>query len=81
MKTKKMRVPPRNTQMLGPMVEGFAVVEWCPTPDGSGKPTAVAIVFNVAQFGDVVLRLKSRRAVDATIDALIEHRDVVFGDS
>ena len=65
--------------MFGPMVEGFDVVQWCPTPDGSGDPTAVALVFNVRELGDIVVRLKSREMVDQTIAALEENRDAVFG--
>lgn len=73
------KIPPSNTPLVGPMVEGVTVAEWCPTPDGSGKPTAVAIVFNCREVGDVVLRLGSRRAVDEMIDALVERGDSVFG--
>jgi hypothetical protein len=62
------------------MVDGFSVCEWCPTPDGSGAPEAVAVVFNMRSVGDVVLRLRSRRAVDEMIAALEKHRDVVFGE-
>jgi len=72
------RIPPKNTELEGPMVEGYAVAEWCPTPDGTGPAEAVAVVFNIAGFGDVVLRLKTRRAVNAMIAALIHHRDEVF---
>jgi hypothetical protein len=73
------RPPPRNTEMFGPMVEGFSVVQWCPTRDGSGKPEAVALVSDVRELGDIVMRLKSRDAVNQTIAALEEHRDAVFG--
>ncbi len=69
---------PRNTEMFGPMVHGFTVVQWCPSPDGTGKPTAVALVFNVREMGDIVMRLKSREMVDQTIAALKLHRDAVF---
>lgn len=70
---------PNKVALLGPVVEGFTVGQWCQSRDGTGKPTAVAVVFNVRSLGDVVLRLHSRRAVDETIQALIEHRDAVFG--
>ena len=72
------RTPPAKTEMFGPMVDGLTVGEWCPTPDGSGKPEAVALVFNVREFGDLVMRLKSRRACNEIIDALTAHRDAVF---
>lgn len=74
------KIPPTNTQLLGPMVDGFTVGQWCSSPDGSGPATAVAVIFNLQQVGDVMLRLKSRRAVDEMIAALEEHRNAVFGD-
>lgn len=72
------KTAPPNTEMFGPMVDGFDVVQWCPTRDGSGEPEAVALVFNVRELGDIVMRLKSRDAVDRTIAALEEHRDAVW---
>lgn len=77
-KFKAGKVPPPKTEMFGPMVDGFSIAAWCPTPDGSGPATAVALVFNVRELGDIVMRLKSRRAVDETIAALAQHRDEVF---
>ena len=53
------KTPPSHTEMFGPMVDGFTIAQWCPSPDGSGKPTAVAVVFNVRELGDIVMRLKS----------------------
>lgn len=73
------RIPPAGVELLGPMVTGIAVAAWCPTADGSGEPEAVAIVFNMSQLGDVVLRLKSREEVDEMIAALNKHADSVFG--
>lgn len=73
------KIPPANLELLGPMVDGFTIAQWCPTLDGSGPSTAVAIIFNIRELGDVVLRLKSRRAVDDTIEALKESADAVFG--
>lgn len=72
------RIPPTSVGLLGPMVKGFAVGQWCESADGSGDPVAVAVVLNIAQLGDVVLRLHSRRAVNEMIDALIDQRDEVF---
>lgn len=67
--------------LLGPMVEGYSVGAWCPTQDGSGKPEAVAISFNVARIGDIVLRLKNPRAVDEMIRLLEEYKKEVWPDS
>jgi hypothetical protein len=79
MQVTQGRAPPPNTEMFGPMVDGFDVVQWCPTRDGTGAPEAVALVFNVRELGDIVVRLRSREVVDRTIAALEEHRDAVWG--
>jgi len=72
------RTAPAKAALFGPAVDGITVAEWCSTPNGSGRPEAVALVFNIRELGDIVMRLKSRRACDELIDALIEHRDAVF---
>jgi len=79
MKKAKMRVPPEKTPLLGPMVEGYLVGEWCPTQDGSGPAKAVAVVFNLQEAGDIVLKLHTKLAVDEMISALEVTRDGVFG--
>ena len=80
MKLSQPRIPPANTQLIGPKVQdGVVVAEWCPTPDGSGPATAVALIFNVREFGDIVMRLKSRRVVEELIENLKTHADNVFG--
>lgn len=73
------RMTPAKTALYGPEVVGFTIAEWCPTEDGSGKPEAVAIVFNLHEVGDVILRLRSQRVVDETIAALATHAASVFG--
>ena len=60
---------------------GYDVIEWQPSPDGTGKPTAVCVVmpFKVGGAeGSMMLRLKSRRAVDELIATLERHRDGVW---
>lgn len=64
----------------GLTIESYTVGSWCPTPDGSGKPVAVALCLEVPKLPySLVMRLKSRRAVNDMIAALREHRDEVFG--
>lgn len=80
MQVRMPRTVPSNTQLLGPHVEdGVVVGQWCPTPDGSGPPVAVALIFNLPSHGDIVMRLKSRRAVDEMIRQLEHHAAEVFG--
>lgn len=64
----------------GITIEEYTVGSWCRSPDGSGKPEAVALCLTVKGLpGPLVMRLKTRRAVDDMIRALKEHRDNVFG--
>lgn len=47
---------------------------------GTGPATAVAFILNLRNTPfPLVMRLKSKRAVDELIDALKHHRDDVFG--
>ena len=78
-KSNEGMMPPGRVQLIGPAVQGLTVCSWCPSPDGSGDPVAVALVFNIVEIGDIVMRLKSRRAVDDVIDALQKHKTDVFG--
>lgn len=58
------------------------VVEWHPLPDGQGSPTQVHIVITPAPPLDdlrFLMRLKSKAACDAMIEALQRHRDNVWG--
>lgn len=60
---------------------GYDVIEWQPSADGTGQPTAVCLVlpFKIGEsVGRLMLRLKSRRAVDELIATLERHRDGVW---
>lgn len=69
-------------------VDGFGVGQWCPTPDGTGKPEAVVIYYKTDALdikltdgrpvGQLGLRLKSRHMVNTLISILEHHRDEVF---
>jgi len=64
----------------GLTIKQYTVGQWCRSTDGTGKPEAVAICLELDGFaGALVMRLKTRRAVDDMIAALREHRDGVFG--
>lgn len=66
--------------------EGYTVGQWCPTPDGSGAPTAVvlSVEFSGQHTLDgwpcsaIGLRLKSRHAINTLIEVLEKYRDEVF---
>jgi hypothetical protein len=65
----------------GLTIESYTVASWCPSPDGSGPATAVALILEVKQLPySLVMRLKSGDAVNDMIRALEEHRDLVFGE-
>lgn len=60
--------------------EGYSVLEWHPTPDGSGPATAVIFAHHCALLGDpplkidVLTRLKSPGELDRLIAVLERHR-------
>lgn len=60
-------------------IEGYTVGSWCPTKDGSGPPEAVAIMLEVAGV-PILLRLKSRQAVNDMIESLERYREDVWPD-
>lgn len=53
-------------------VDGYDVGSWCPTPDGSGKPTAVQLTFDLP-IGKVSMRFKSAGELRRFIGALSRH--------
>lgn len=80
------KIGPQGTPDLA-QFEGYTVAQWCPTPDGSGPPTAVVLQLDVANVHFVVngrraaavgLRLKSRHAINVLLEILERHRDAVF---
>lgn len=62
----------------GPALKGFTVGSWCPTKDGSGTPTAVAITIQVKGLGDLVMRLKSPERVDDMVKLLLQYKQEVW---
>lgn len=78
-------LPPVNRvprELLGLTLIGYTVGSWCPTQDGSGPPEAVALGLVVDGFpGELVMRLKSPRAVDELIAALQRHKADVWPDA
>lgn len=78
-----MPPPERNPRpLIGPAVESFSVGSWCPTSDGSGEPTAVAISVRTKwnrelPAVDIVIRIKSPEELDRVVQMLLRHkRDV-----
>lgn len=68
----------KKETLRGPNLESISVGAWCPTPDGTGKPTAVAITLQVQGFGDLVMRLKSPERVDEIVRLLLQYKQVVW---
>jgi hypothetical protein len=67
-----------RSPLIGPKLKGYTIGSWCPTLDGSGPPEAVALTINVQGMGDLVLRLKSKRAVDEMIELLQQYKEDVW---
>jgi hypothetical protein len=82
------RLPPMSRNvgpLIGPNLDSYTVGSWCPTPDGSGQPIAVAISFRVLLepdgHMDCVVRLKSPMAVDQMIQCLLRHKRDVWPEA
>ncbi len=80
----KNRLPPAERggrPLIGPTVKEFTVGSWCPTPDGSGAPEAVAVSILLNNGMDIVLRLKTPKSVDFMIQSLLRHKREVWPDA
>ncbi len=80
----KRRLPPptgHERELFGPTVVSFTVGSWCPSRDGTGPATAVGISIETERHGDLVLRLKSPRAVDQMIQMLLRHKRDVWPEA
>lgn len=62
-------------------IDCYVVSEWCELPDGRGPASQVwlRLVMKDPLIPELVLRLKTARAVDELIDTLMKHREGVFG--
>lgn len=74
-----MKHKPNETYLTTSDLE---VVSWSPGEEGENvPPTQVHILYRVAGFDALfAMRLKSKAVTDSLIDALIKHRDHVWGD-
>lgn len=55
-------------------LKSYDVFEWCPTPDGSGPPEQVHVIYDVGGIGKMVVRFKSAGELDRFIAVLTRHR-------
>ncbi len=78
----KTNLPPHNVQGMAKFADAYEVASWSPgTVAQQIPPTQVHLV--IRPMGDgtlpaVVLRFKSRRAVQELIDTLQEHMEYTF---
>jgi len=83
--TKKQEVPPMEavetnvSAMRVVLCRGYDVYSWRDGPANSGVPcTQVHLMLDVDKF-KIALRLKSARALDELVGALLQHRQDVWG--
>lgn len=70
---------PTNCALVAFQVEEYTVASWTPLLDGQGKTTQVVIELIVKDFpAPLILRLKSRRAVETLLAALRWHANDVW---
>ena len=67
-----------SNPLVGPKIEDFSVGAWCPSLDGTGKPTAVAITLKIKSLGDLVMRIKTPERVDEIIKLLTLYKEEVW---
>lgn len=80
----KHRIPPAEANprpLRGPNLVSWSVGEWCPTPDGTGPATAVGLSLELENGVDIVLRLKTPRAVDDLVQMLLRHKRGVWPEA
>lgn len=84
----RKRLPPAThgpRVLHGLTLKDYTVGSWCPTPDGTGPPTAVGLTLRVELSGgtdmDLTMRLKTPEAVDGMIQSLLRHKRDVWPDS
>jgi hypothetical protein len=80
----KHRLPPPEfggQEMFGRTVKSWTVGSWCPTPDGSGPASAVAMTIELMTGEHIVMRIKTPRAVDETIQMLLRHKRDVWPEA
>ena len=83
------RLPPPEkgrSELRGSNLISWSVGDWCPTRDGSGPATCVALSLLVEwRRGeppvDIVMRLKTPAAVDDMIQMLLRHKRSVWKDA
>ena len=63
------------------LVESYNVGSWCPTPDGSGKPTMVHLTIELPGIGMALIRFKTAGELRRFIGALSRHMFDVWPES
>jgi hypothetical protein len=71
-----------RTQIYVMEVESVNVASWTPGPEGTSiPPTQVHLIVTIrGARNPLLMRYKSRRALQDLIDALIEHRNYTWPD-
>ena len=72
------RIPENLDNVKVIPVKEYMVASWCQMPEGKGQPTQVHLVLKTSAELPIVLRLKSKDAVDILIEALERHRNDVW---
>jgi hypothetical protein len=68
-----------NVDLYDGRPEGFDVYSWSPGEPGSTVPATQVHLHGLCQMGRIIWRFKGPGSLDRLIDALIEHREYVWG--
>lgn len=70
---------PENCDFTACQIEEYGVYSWTPELDGKGVLEQVHLHIKIKGLKPpLVMRFKSRRAIQEMIDALVEHRNHVW---
>ncbi len=82
-KKPEMKISEKNLAEMGVTMvqaQGYDIWSWRDGPAGSDiKPSQVHLVLPLTPAISVTMRLKSARALDEMVDALLAHRADVWG--
>jgi hypothetical protein len=80
-KTFEQRVRDNDFDYFEVPEGGFNVFSWCPAPTPTVPPTQVHLHLPpIGGDARIVIRFKSPRTIDKLIEALVQHREDVWGE-
>lgn len=69
-----------NINIVPVEVDSITIANWCPSPDGTGRPQQVHVLLDICGLEEVsiAIRFKSRRGLDNFVADLLSHANDVW---